>query len=137
MKLNKDYLKYFSLIFPLFSVYIVSAYYPINQNAGKEVPFRPPAYVFGIVWPILLLLIGYSWTLRPNLSKYYFILSLLLAIWAIIYNNSRFFAFLEILAIIGLTLFMIFYKFKAYSSYALVPLVLWLCFASLLSYYSI
>lgn len=135
--MKKEYFKYFSLLFPLFAVYIVSAYYPIGKNAGKEVPFRPPAYVFGIVWPILLLLIGYSWTLRPNLSKYYFLLSILLAIWAIIYNNSRLFAFFEILAIIILTLFMIFYKFKKYSSYALIPLVLWLCFASLLSYYSI
>ena len=43
------------------------------EEAGKEIAFRPPSWVFGVVWPVLLLLLGYSWTLRPKLTNYYLI----------------------------------------------------------------
>ena len=131
------YLNKFYFLFPLMSVYLVSLFFPVTKNAGKNVAFRPPPYVFAIVWPILLLLIGYSWTLRPTIAPVYFILSLFLAVWSIIFNYSKRFAFLEIIITLGIALFLYFYKFKKLSSYLLIPLILWLAFASFLSYSSI
>ena len=64
-------MNYLYLLLPMFSVYLVGAFYPLGMETGKDIPFRPPGWVFGVVWPILLLLIGYSWTLRPGLTSYY------------------------------------------------------------------
>ena len=130
-------MNYLYLLLPMFSVYLVGVFFPIGKEAGKDIPLRPPAWVFGVVWPVLLLLIGYSWTLRPGLSNYYLLLTLLLSTWSIFYANNRTFAFLNILATIGLTVYLIIHKFKKKSSYLLIPLVAWLSFASYLSYNSI
>jgi benzodiazapine receptor len=121
----------------MLSVYLVGVFYPIGKEAGKDIPFRPPSWVFGVAWPILLILIGYSWTLRPGLTNYYLLLTLLLSTWSIFYANNRMFAFLNILATIGLTVYLILHKFKKKSSYLLIPLVAWLSFASYLAYNSI
>ena len=130
-------MNYLYLLLPLFSVYLVGLLFPIKKEVRKNIRFRPPSWVFGIVWPILLLLLGYSWTLRPKLKNYYLILTLLLSTWSIFYANNRIYAFFNILLTIGLTIYLIFYKFKKKSSYLLVPLVVWLSYASYLSYNSI
>lgn len=130
-------MNYLYLLLPLFSVYLIGLLYPINKEVRKNIPFRPPKWVFGVVWPILLLLIGYSWTLRQGLTNYYLLLTLLLSTWSIFYAKNRIFAFYNILVTIGLTVYLIFHKFKKKSSYLLVPLVVWLSFASYLSYNSI
>jgi tryptophan-rich sensory protein len=130
-------MNYLYLLLPMLSVYLVGVFYPIGREVGKDIPFRPPSWVFGVVWPILLILIGYSWTLRPKLTNYYLLLTLLLSTWSIFYANNRMFAFLNILATICLTVYLILHKFKKKSSYLLIPLVAWLSFASYLSYNSI
>ena len=48
-------MNYLYLLLPLFSVYLVGAFYPVGKEAGKDIAFRPPSWVFGVVWPILLL----------------------------------------------------------------------------------
>ena len=125
------------LFIPLVSVNSVAYFYPISKDSGKEVWFRPPPYVFILVWPILLLLIGYSWYLRPKLVFYYTILTLLLSSWSIVWNNNKFYAFINIITTLLFTLFLILYKYVKKSSILLVPLLLWLSFASVLNYYSI
>ena len=130
-------MNYIYLLLPMFSVYLSGLFFPIAKDSGKDIPFRPPSWVFGVVWPILLLLIGYSWVLRPKLSVYYFILTILLSTWSIFYANNRILAFINILLTIGFSIYLILYKFKKKSSYLLIPLVLWLSFASYLSYKSI
>lgn len=134
--LVEDYLKYLVFIFPALIVYIPSIFFPLN-NAGKNVPFRPPGYVFGIVWPILFLLLGFSWFNRLDLSYLYLILSILLSTWIIIYNYSKTLSFIEIIITIIFTIFLILYKYKQDSSLLLIPLILWLVFASTLNGYEI
>lgn len=131
------YSKYLSLIVPLLMVYIPSNFFPVNNNAGSNVPFRPPGYVFAIVWPILLILIGISWYKRLNLSIYYLILSLLLGAWTIIYYYTNIGSFIEIILTLLFTIFLIFYKYDKLSSLLLLPLALWLSFASVLNGYEI
>lgn len=130
-------MNYIYLLLPMISVYLSGLFFPIAKDSGKDIPFRPPSWVFGVVWPILLLLIGYSWVLRPKLSVYYFILTILLSTWSMFYANNRIIAFINILLTIGFSIYLILYKFKKKSSYLLIPLVLWLSFASYLSYNSI
>ena len=127
-------------LLPLISVYTVGMFYPVKSNDRKDrkdIPYRPPGWVFGVVWPILLLLIGYSWSKRPALTRYYVTLTVLLSSWMVIYTYNRSMAFMNIVTTIALTAYMISYKFEKKSSYALVPLLRWLSFASYLSYNSI
>lgn len=132
----KDYLKYLVFLIPLLFVYLPSQFFPVN-NAGSMVPFRPPPITFAIVWPILLILIGFSWFKRLNLTFFYFILCILLGLWPVIYNYSKIGAFVEIIITLLYTTGIIFYKYDRYSSIFLIPLVLWLSFASLLNGYEV
>ena len=132
-----EYRTIFYFLFPMISVYVVSVFYPVKKTAGQNVSFRPPPYAFAIVWPILLLLVGYSWTLRQDLSPLYFTLTVLISAWSGIFSSSTVMAFYEIIATTLFAIFLIFYKFDMLSSYLLIPLVLWLTFASVLNYYSI
>ena len=138
IKLLANYImNYLYLLLPILSVYSVGTFYPIEKDAGKEVAYRPPGWVFAVVWPVLLLLLGKSWTLAPDLSKYYIILTTLLASWSMFYANNRSLAFLNILTSIGITIYLILSKFKKKSSNLLFPLLAWLSFASYLSFNSI
>ena len=125
------------LFIPMLSVYIVSYYYPVTKQATKDIWFRPPPYVFGIVWPILLLLIGFSWYLIPNLSFYYTILTILLSTWSMFWSYSKIYSLINIIITKLFTLYLIFKKYSKKSSLLLIPLFLWLSFATLLNFYSI
>ena len=123
-------------IIPLIAVFAVSAVFPVSQKAGGQVSFRPPPYVFAIVWPVLLILLGYSWSLRPDLSLQYTALTLLLALWPAIFYYFPRLAIYEIILTALATGFLIF-QGEGLSSYLLIPLELWLCFASVLNFYTI
>ena len=49
--------------------YATSAVCPIGKSAGETVLWRPPAWVFGVVWPILYVLTGAAWYLAQRRSK--------------------------------------------------------------------
>jgi len=125
------------LFIPLISVNSTAYFYPISKQSGDKLWFRPPPYVFMIVWPILLLLLGYSWYLRPKLVFFYAYLTILLSTWAMLWDYNKFYAFINIITTLFSTFFLIFYKYSKQSSILLVPLLLWLAFASVLNYYSI
>ena len=125
------------LFIPLIAVNSVAFLFPIAKTSGQQIWFRPPPYVFAIVWPLLLLLIGYSWYLRPNLSYYYAFLTLLLSSWSILWAYSKLYSLFNIIITLIFTLYLIFLKYSKKSSYLLIPLFLWLCFASVLNFYSI
>ena len=125
------------LFIPLISVNSIALLFPISKTSGQKVSFRPPPYVFAIIWPLLLLLIGYSWYLRPNLSYYYAFLTLLLSTWSILWAYSKLYSLFNIIITLIFTLYLIFLKYSKKSSYLLIPLFLWLSFASVLNFYSI
>ena len=125
------------LFIPLIAVNSVAFLFPIAKTSGQQIWFRPPPYVFAIVWPLLLILIGYSWYLRPKLSYYYAFLTLLLSTWSILWAYSKLYSLTNIIITLIFTLYLIFLKYSKKSSYLLVPLFLWLSFASVLNFYSI
>ena len=105
--------KYFLILIPIIAVYTTGYYFPVRDYEEKKIKFQPPAYVFGIVWPILLTLIGISWYMRPELSLYYGILTFLLSIWMILYTYSKKIAFIDIIVTIIFTLYLISIKTKS------------------------
>ena len=128
----------FYLLFPLISGYITILICPMKKSSGSSVKFRPPSYVFGIVWPILYLMIGYAWINAKEQSIWYLSLSLSLCLWLIIYscqNNKQ--------GAIGINLLSIFLVLICYtvsdqlSKLLLLPLLVWLGFALLLSIFEI
>lgn len=128
----------FYLLFPLIISYIVVIFCPMKKDSGKKVSFRPPSYIFGIIWPILYLMIGYAWLNAKEHSVWYLSLSLSLAIWLIVYScqNNK-------LGAIGINLISILLVLICYtlsnklSKLLLLPLLVWLGFALLLSVFDI
>jgi len=107
---------------------------------------NPPSYVFGIVWPILYLLIGISYYMALYNKKNfkYFILPIIALIFNYTYipllssENKLLLGFISIIfilvsAILVCVQFYITEKNKL-SVYLLIPYILWLCFATYLSY---
>ena len=132
--------QYFLLIVPMLAVYLPTVAYPVTNAIGSNVPFRPPGYVFGIVWPILLILLGISWFIvragGKIVNTVYTVLVILLGIWFILYDNNKYIGLADIIVSLLLTLYLSFNnykKFNKYSSITLVPLIIWLLFASVLN----
>ena len=101
-------------------------------------PLNPPGYVFGIVWPILYLLMSISAFRTFNETKNLFLIQLLFnALW-----SWLFFAFqMPLIALLNIWLLIylnirlnlkMFYQDKL-SGFLFIPYVLWLFFASYLN----
>ena len=63
-----------------------------SKKAGDLVSFRPPPWVFGVVWPFLFLFTGVSWVLSSRISHLnsipFGLLSLLLGGWILVYSQK-------------------------------------------------
>ena len=136
----EKYSKYLIIFVPMITVYIPTISYPATNTIGSNVSFRPPGVVFAIVWPILLTLLGISWFQRINMNKFinsiYSTLTILLAIWFILYDNNKWFGLTDIILCFFITLYLYRYNYKQfnpYASYTLIPLLLWLSFATILN----
>ena len=117
----------------------------IEYRKLKKPEQIPPSYIFGIVWPILYLLIGISYYigLKNKKLKYYIIPIIGLIInysyTPIFFGKDKLFLSLIIviltLIFAILTLLQFNYTVKnKLSVYLLIPYIMWLCFASYLSY---
>lgn len=129
-----EIVKILSALTPSLLIFLTSLLFPL-KNAGSEVPFRPPSYVFAIVWSILLIMLGISWYFNTTHWYLYLTITLLLCLWIIIYKYSKLFSFLELLLTIGVLFSMI----LIIDNYVwlLYPLLLWLIFASKLNFYQV
>ena len=89
----EKYSKYLIIFLPMITVYIPTISYPATNTIGSNVSFRHPGVVFEIVWPILLTILGIIWFQRINMNKFinsiYSTLTILLAIWFILYDNNN------------------------------------------------
>ncbi len=107
------------------------------QELAKS-SLNPPGYVFGIVWPILYLLMSISAFRTFKETKNLFLIQLLFnALWSWLFFGLQmpFVALLNIWLLIYLNIrlnFKMFYKDKL-SGFLFIPYVLWLFFASYLN----
>lgn len=135
----------YSLLFiPMLAVYLPTIFYPVTDEIGSNVSFRPPGYVFAIVWPVLLLFLGISWFIRRKkgyiINFIYILLIILLGIWFILYDNNKYIGLIDIIACLLISLYLFFYDYKnfdKYASFTVLPLIIWLIFASILNIASI
>ena len=130
------------ILIPSILGYSLSALCPVSKNAGKSVPFRPPSYVFAIVWPILFLCRGISMMIafRNNKKLFwlYILTTILIVSWIVFYSclkNKLIGSFVLILSVllIGICIF-----FSGTLQRILMSLlILWCIFASVLNIYEI
>jgi tryptophan-rich sensory protein len=113
----------------------------IGKNAGSNVKFRPPPWVFGVVWPILYLLLGISWAIaaRNCVNKVmcmsiYSLLSILLGLWIIVYGciKSKKGASWVLLLVLA-SVFGCFTQGNEVSKVIITPLLAWIIFALIMN----
>ena len=121
----------------------------ISRNKIPRVrsKWNPPGWIFGIVWPILYLLLGYASYLvwrdsenyksSDNILQKYIIHLLLLIVWwpYFVYFPNTIFATISLflLAISAVYIGWKFYIINKTAGYCLIPYTLWLFFANFLT----
>ena len=134
------------IFIPSLMGYITSYFCNVGESSGKNIPFRPPGWVFGVVWPILYLLFGLSWYFsilykgdnNLQVNMLYLLLSSLLCIWIIIYgcyNNKKFGIYILLLSLLNILIIYTIVNIK--SKLLLTPLMIWLLFATLLNIFEV
>lgn len=108
---------------------------------SDDIPFRPPAWVFGAVWPVLYALLGIAWFRTavqfgvlsiPSAS--YLLTTLMLALWLVVYScwrqvkNGVFVLLASVLCVA----YNIALSAKS-EALMLIPLLVWCSFATLLN----
>ena len=147
-KNNNSIISYILLIAPII-LGLGSGYFVTRKRIPKVKSYlNPPSWLFGVVWPILYLLLGYSsyliWnSTNVNMSTKQFYLFLyaiqvilVMAWWPyFVYYPEKFFATvtLILLAIFALIITILFFPINNIAGYCLIPYVIWLSFASLLT----
>ena len=125
------------VVFPLVVGSTTSLLCPVPADAGATVVFRPPAAVFGIVWPILFLLMGTAWYLGRRDTLVHVGNALLLAAmvaWIVVYGcGGRKIQALYVLLLCVLFAVGVLCLYPSPRKLLVVPLVVWLLFATLLN----
>jgi tryptophan-rich sensory protein len=145
---TKDIISYILLIAPIV-LGLGSGYFVSRKKIPKVKSYlNPPSWLFGIVWPILYLLIGYSsyliWnttTISMSSKQFYLFLYVLQVIlvmswwpYFVNYPNKLFSTVtLIMLTVFAIVVTILFYNVKAVAGYFLIPYVIWLSFASFLT----
>ena len=147
-KNGNDIISYILLTAPII-LGLGSGYFVSRKRIPKVKSYlNPPSWLFGVVWPILYLLLGYSSYLIWNstnisignkqfyLTLYAIQVLLVMSWWPyFVYYPNKFFATvtLILLAIFALIITVLFFPLNNIASYCLVPYVIWLSFASFLT----
>ena len=107
-------------------------------------PFSPPGFLFGIVWTILYILMGVSYSILDinnlidkKLKRIYYIQLIVNVIWPIIFFilKAKLISciWIILLFILVLCMIVIFYKKNKLSAYLQIPYLLWTIFATYLN----
>ena len=139
MRLTPSKKNIIKLFLSMFIGYLISLKCKMNNRSGSSVRFRPPSYIFGIVWPILYLLIGYSWIkstesiFENKIDFLYISLSLLLGFWIYVYScMDNKIGSLYVMFLIFLNLLFLMILVPEKSRLLLAPLCVWLLYATLI-----
>ena len=130
-------LKLFS---PIITGYIFSMFCNTSPDEGANLPQRPPSWVFGVIWPILYILLGYSWSNIlidiPEVDYIYTLCIILLNLWIYVYNckKLKIYGIYIIAFIIALLICLMTLHNNKLSKILLTPLLAWLFVAFLLNW---
>ena len=114
-----------------------------KMPSSDAIPFRPPAWVFGVVWPILYALLGIAWFRTAVAfgvisfrSASYLLTTLVLCSWQLVYScrkdvkNAVFVLLASVLSVafnVALS--------NMPERLMLIPLLVWVSFATLMNAY--
>ena len=81
------------LLLPIVSGFLVGGLCPM-KDSGANIKARPPSWVFGSVWPILYLIVGYAWvSMSRHKSKIadplFASITVLLTLWVYLYSCAK------------------------------------------------
>jgi len=130
---------YFYFLLPLIIGFGTGMICKTKSSAGNTVKFRPPSWVFSVVWTILYLFIGLSWLYSKCTSIYYIILMGILSLWLVAYScmdNKKLALAVMFFALI-FTLLTYTTAITQLSKTLLIPLFVWLLYALLISIFEI
>ena len=108
-------------------------------------PLEPPGWLFGVVWPILYILMGIGAAMIAQTDKFkgenaltvYGTQLFFNFFWSIIFFNLQafLFSFIWLVILFVLVAYMIyeFYKIKPFAAYLQIPYLVWLLFAGYLN----
>jgi len=126
------------LVIPMIAVYSATSVCKLNKNSGVNVKFRPPSKFFGIIWPILLTLLGVSWIASSRVNNlnsiFYALLVLSLISWVFIYeceNKKKEGAWILAISIMFSLMAMI--VGNTTSRLTRVPVAIWILFALIMN----
>ena len=110
-----------------------------QHNENINIPFRPPSYVFGIVWSILYVLVGIGWYLT-NADLELTILTLYCCLWLFVYLYLKYKKISAlVLVLTALSSLNVIIQTMRHGGIEegiiFIPLFIWLCFASYLNIY--
>lgn len=129
--------KYIKLILPLFIIYLFSFFCSVPKSSGENIPFRPPGYIFGIAWFILLTLLGLSWYNSLNeilQNTLYLLLIISLCLWIFVYSCKNDKINSVYIILVSLLLSTYIYTLTGLNSKLfIIPLIIWLLFALILN----
>ena len=120
------------LVTPGLLISITSLLCPNLKSSGANVPLRPPGWVFGIVWPILYVTTGLSWS-RSKLDTEFITLTILLCTWLVVYSCKDDKTMGRNVLIVT-TLFSYYLLTQLKAPGLFLPLSLWLTFATYLNF---
>jgi tryptophan-rich sensory protein len=137
------------LLLPLLVGYLGSVFttpaIPVWYASLNKPPFTPPSWLFGPVWTLLYILMGYAAylvsqsksELRTSALKYFWLQLIANFFWSYIFFGLKnpLLAFLEII-ILWLLIYKTkveFYKISKTAGYLLLPYLAWVTFAALLN----
>lgn len=116
----------------------------MDYNSLEKPPLAPPGFLFGIVWTILYILMGVSYSIldineiiNNKVKKIYYLQLVVNLIWPIIFFvlKWRLISCVWIILLLMLVLYMIikFYRKNKLSAYLQIPYLLWTSFATYLN----
>ena len=106
-----------------------------SVGAAQDVPLRPPAWVFGVVWPILYVTTGLAWYRAPrSLDPHFALIIGLCCAWLVVYVCARAKRAAATILVAAMALAAhTAWRAPARTQAPLVPLALWLAFAAYLN----
>ena len=129
--------KFLSLFLPLILGIVVGLIINTdNYSYFDKPPLSPPAITFPIVWTILYILMGISYTLsnkNENISKVYYLQLIFNYLWTFIFFtlDLKFLAiiWLIILIVLVFKMYKLFKEDNKISAYLQIPYIIWLFIA--------
>lgn len=128
------------LLAPIVSGYALSMVCPIPKDEGYTLPQQPPSYIFKVIWPILYLLLGYSWNKSHKYREtdiMHAILTMLLCIWIMVFSciGKKKYGLYVLTCVVAVTVCCMCLHPDNGCKVALTPLLAWTTLALQLNYH--